>query len=68
MCLRVPSLAGVLREDELLFLISSFAFIHRTHSMTVRCFISQPFFMEKHGNQAMLAAGSFEEWDAFREA
>lgn len=68
MCLLVPSLTGVLREDELLFLNSSFASLHRIHSMTVRCFISQPFFMEKHGNQAMLAAGSFEEWDAFREA
>lgn len=40
----------------------------RTHSMTIRCFVSQPFSMENQRDQAMIATGSFEEWDAFREA
>lgn len=48
--------------------LSFFAIIHRTHSMTFRFFVSQPFSMENHQDQALIATGSFEEWDAFREA
>ncbi|KAL4696599.1 hypothetical protein H8959_002297 [Pygathrix nigripes] len=40
----------------------------RTHSMTIRCFVSRPFSMENQGDQAMIATGSFEERDTFREA
>lgn len=45
-----------------------FAIIHRTHSMTFRCFVSRPFSMENQQDQTMKATGRFEEWDAFREA
>lgn len=36
--------------------------------MTFRCFVSQPFYMENQQDRAMIATGSFEEWDAFKEA
>lgn len=71
MCLEQMALSllgcGPLRSISLSKL-SSFALTCRTHSMTIRCFISQPFSMENQRDQAMIATGSFEEWDAFREA
>lgn len=45
-----------------------FPLTHRTHSMIFKCFVSQPLSMENRGNQAMIATGSFEERDTFREA
>lgn len=36
--------------------------------MTFRCFVSESFSMENQQDRAMTAIGSFEEWDAFREA
>lgn len=48
--------------------LSFFAIIHRTHSMTFRFLVSQPFSMENQQDRALIATGSFEEWDAFREA
>lgn len=48
--------------------LSFFAIIHRTHSMTFRFFVSQPFSMENQQDRALIATSTFEEWDAFREA
>lgn len=45
-----------------------FPLTHRTHSMIFKCFVSQPLSMENRGDQAMIATGSFEERDTFREA
>lgn len=38
------------------------------NSMNFKCFVSQPFSMENRGDRAMVATGSFEERDTFREA
>lgn len=45
-----------------------FPLTHRTHSMIFKCFVSKPLSMENRGDQAMIATGSFEERDTFREA
>lgn len=36
--------------------------------MIFKCFVSQTFSMGNQGDQAMIATGSFEERDTFREA
>lgn len=36
--------------------------------MTFRCFVSQSLSMENQQDRVMIASGTSEEWDAFREA
>lgn len=64
----LPCRAVVLQRQSSFLNLASFLSPTGHNSMNFKCFVSQPFSMENRGDRAMVATGSFEERDTFREA
>lgn len=64
----LPCMVVVLQRESSFLNLASFLSPTGHNSMIFKCFVSQPFSMENQGDRAMIATGSFEERDTFREA